>query len=104
MPHIIVKGCSLEEVQSIKNNMITSLSSILDIPEEHFTLEHLNSVFVSDERYPFICVKWFDRGPEKKQVVANTITDLIHTFHQGDVTVYFEDLIKENYFENKKHF
>jgi len=104
MPHLRFRGCKEIEVREIKERLIKSLVEILETPEDYFTIEHEKSAFISDETYPFITVLWFDRGIELKQRVSEVITDLIKEYNYSDVCVYFNDLVKENYFENKVNF
>ncbi|PAT01329.1 hypothetical protein CI105_07055 [Candidatus Izimaplasma bacterium ZiA1] len=104
MPHLRFRGCLLEEVKSINNELVKSLSDLLETPIDYFTIEYENSDFTSKEKYPFITVLWFDRGEDIKQEVANIITDFMKEFKYDDVCVYFDDLKKENYFENKVNF
>lgn len=104
MPHLRFRGLKLEELNQVSEELISELAKELDTPIDYFTVEHVQSIFTSSEQYPFVRVLWFDRGSEKKQLVANIITDYMNRFPYNDVCVYFEDLIKENYFENKEHF
>ena len=104
MPHLRFRGCKLKEVQHINDELVKVLSELLDTPKEYFTVEHIDSIYTSIEEYPVSTVHWFDRGREMKQKVANIITDFMYELGYKDVCVYFEDLIKENYFENKEHF
>lgn len=104
MPHLRFRGCKLDELRNINMEMISILSEKLDTPKDYFTVEFIESYYVSEEKYPFIEVLWFNRGDETKQLVANIITDLMKQFKYTDVCVYFVDLEKKNYYENKEHF
>jgi phenylpyruvate tautomerase PptA (4-oxalocrotonate tautomerase family) len=108
MPHIRVRGMYIYELEQIKKDMLNQLSELMETEKTDFTLEYLDTVFIFDEkqtnRYPYVEVAWFDRGTEIKEEVAKCITDHVKRYDYEYVTVYFHDLIKENYFENYKHF
>jgi len=104
MPHLTVRGMKLEELKVIQEELLNGLSILLSTPVDHFTLEHENTIFISNESYPRVQVNWFKRTEELKQTTANLITDMIKRFNYEDVCVYFQDLDKSNYFENKNNF
>ncbi|WDV46394.1 DUF1904 family protein [Clostridiaceae bacterium M8S5] len=109
MPHIKIRGMKKEEIQSISTKLLDELSRVIRSPKDHFTLEYIESTFIYDGElhnggYPFINVDWFSREKETMQETANIITNMVRQFGYEDITVYFTDLKKENYFENGEHF
>lgn len=109
MPHLRMRGLTLKEMKSISSVLLKEIVEITGIPKDHFTMEHIDSTFVFDgieggNKYPFVEVLWFDRGEESKEKVAILITDLLKPFNYDDVAVYFNNLVKNQYFENGKHF
>ena len=108
MPHLRVRGMKEEELVSISKELLEELVRIIDVPKDHFTIEHIHSTFIYDgqidgNRYPFIELLWFDRSHLMKEV-ATVITDKIKQFDYADVAVYFRNLKKDHYYENGEHF
>ncbi len=56
--------------------------------------------------YPFVEVLWFDRGQDVKTAVAHVIDTALRPFsgEDKDITVLFEDLNGNDYYENREHF
>lgn len=109
MPHLKFKGIKLDELKEISAKLITDLVRITETPKDQFTFELIESTFVFDgvigeNKYPFVNVDWFYRGHEIMEEAAEKITGYIKEYDYTDVRIYFTNLIKENYFENGKHF
>lgn len=109
MPHIRCRGLELESLEKISAPLADGLSEIIGCDRSWLTLELIESKFIIDdnglERYPFVEVLWFDRGPEVKAKAAKLITDLLK--EEGDystITVLFDNLKGDDYFENGEHF
>ncbi len=109
MPHLRCRALKLEIVKKISTPLINGLTEIIKCDRSWFTLEHINSTFISDEEiinsYPFIEILWFDRGEGIKKEVVNFITNLLKKENDyPSITIVFIDLEKNNYFENGEHF
>ena len=106
MPHIIIKGMRIADVQKISKQMMDELEVIIDCPREYFTLEVVESAFIVDgERVtkdPFVQINWFDRGPEVQNKTAVAITRHICNAGYGNVEMFFIMLERSNYYENGK--
>lgn len=109
MPHLRCRALELETVKKISTSLINGLTEIIKCDRSWFTLEHINSIFISDEEvinsYPFIEILWFDRGEKVKKEVADFITNLLKKENDYlSITIIFIDLEKNNYFENGENF
>lgn len=109
MPHLRFRGLKKEEVVEVSTDLLDKLSALTDCPKEHFTIEYIPSVYIFDGKeseinYPFVEMFWFSRSDEIKQSVSNTITDVLSIYKYTDVAVYFNDMKKDNYFKNGRHF
>ena len=64
--------------------------------------------FVFDERevpgYPFIEVKWFERGQEIRDEFANIITKQVQSLEIPEVEVAFSTFRESDYYLNGKSF
>ncbi len=108
MPHLRIRGMKEDEIVKISTELLDELVRVIDVPRNHITIEHIKSTFIFDgetdkNKAPFVDVLWFDRE-NKMQEVAHVITTFIKPFEYKDVTVYFTNLTKEQYFENGEHF
>lgn len=108
MPHLRVRGMKEEELVEISKDLLDELVRIIEVPRDHFTIEHVQSTFIYDgkkdsNRYPFVDLMWFDRDHLMDEV-AKAITRMIKRFDYEDVAVYFTNLDKHRYFENGEHF
>jgi hypothetical protein len=100
MPHLRVRGMKEEELVSVSTERLEELVRIIEVPKDHFTIEHVHSTFIYDgqidgNRYPFVELLWFDRSHLMKDV-ATAITSIIKRFNYEDVAVYFTSLKKEH--------
>ena len=106
MPHIIIKGMSIADVQKISKKMIDELEIIIDCPREYFTLEVAESTFIVDgemvSKDPFVQINWFDRGQEVQDKTAAAITEHICNAGYGNVEMFFIVLERNKYYEKGK--
>lgn len=108
MPQIIVRGILVSQVAIIEKNLIDKLSEITDTDKEDFTLEVFQTERVKDGQittdYPFVEVKWFDRGQEVQDKVALAITKILSEIGVSEADIFFTHLKKENYYYKGKHY
>jgi len=106
MPHIIIKGMSIVEVQKISKQMMDELEIIIGCPREYFTLEVVESTFIVDgekvHKDPFVQINWFDRGPQIQDKTAVAITEHICNAGYRNVEMFFTILERHRYYENGK--
>ena len=110
MPHLRIHGPDKEKILKASTQLIDKLAPTVDCPRDHFTIEHIHSISITDGKeegtYPFIEMHWFDRGSEIQDSVAGIITDQVRevTDESTDIAVVFHALKTRNYYENGAHF
>lgn len=108
MPQLLIKGISVEQVKTISKPLVQELAELCACGTDNFTLEVINSTFVFDGEevpgYPFIEVKWFDRGLEIQNEFANLITKQVHSLGIPEVEVAFTTFRESDYYLNGKSF
>jgi hypothetical protein len=108
MPHLRFRGCNQSEVIEMNRRLISKLSDIVGCPQDDFTIEFIDSLFVFDgleegNKYPFVEILWFNRD-ELKQQVVDVINEMFAPYKHDYVTVYFVNLNPGDYYENGKSF
>lgn len=104
MPHIRVRGMAFEDLEFISEPLIKALSSYLEAPANHFTLEYQAITYLASggasAAYPFFEVLWFKRSDEQKAQVANIITSLVkpNIASDLDVCVLFQTMESDDYY------
>jgi hypothetical protein len=108
VPQLLIKGISVEQVKTISKPLVQELAELCACGTDNFTLEVMNSTFVFDGEevpgYPFIEVKWFERGLEIQNEFANIITKQVHSLGIPEVEVAFTTFRESNYYLNGKSF
>lgn len=108
MPFLLIRGIEVEQVKSISQPMVEELADLCECGTDNFTLEVVNSTFVFDGKeipgYPFIEVKWFERGLEIQNKFANIITKQVHSLGIPEVEVAFNTFKESGYYLNGKSF
>ncbi|MCM3601734.1 DUF1904 domain-containing protein [Robertmurraya korlensis] len=108
MPFLLIRGISVEQVKSISQPLVEELADLCECGTDNFTLEVVNSTFVFDGRevpgYPFIEVKWFERGLDIQKKFANIITKQVQSLRIPEVEVAFSTFKESSYYLNGKSF
>ena len=110
MPHIRARGIEQSALEEVAGSIVEQFAKLTDTPNDHFTVEHIASQFIvaggASSAYPFVEVLWFDRGQDVKTAVAHVINTALRPFvgEDKDITVLFEDLNGNDYYENREHF
>ncbi len=108
MPHLFIRGISVEQTKEISISLVQDLAELCVCGEDNFTLEIVQSVFVLNEdeiaAYPFIEVKWFDRGKVIQDKFAQTITKHVQFLGIPEVEVAFTAFSEADYYLNGKSF
>lgn len=108
MPQLLIKGINVEQVKSISKSLVQELADLCACGTDNFTLEVVNSTFVFDGKevlgYPFIEVKWFDRGLKVQNEFANIITKKVQSLGIEEVEVAFSTFMESGYYLNGKSF
>lgn len=108
MPHLFIRGISAEQVKIISKPLVEELANLCACGTDNFTLEIVNSTFVFEgievPGYPFIEVKWFERGQGIQNEFASIITKQVHSLDIPDVEVAFTTFRESDYYLNGKSF
>lgn len=108
MPHLFIRGITVEEVQKISRDLVQELAEICSSDTDNFTLEVVNSNFVFDgqkvKAFPLIEVKWFERGQEIQDQFAQSVTKHVHSLGIPEVEVAFSTFLKSAYYYNGRSF
>ena len=108
MPHLFIRGITVNQTKEISTQLVKDLALLCDCGEDNFTLEVLNSTFVFDQKevpaYPFIEVKWFDRGKEVQSQFAGIVSSHVHSLGVPEVEVAFTAYNEADYYLNGKSF
>ncbi len=108
MPALKFKAIEAEKVRLISKALIDELEKIIQCPRDYFTLEAIQSVFISDGEFvkgnPVVEVSMFDRGQEVQDRAAESITRHMNAVGYAGVEVIFLALEKSSYYENGEHF
>ena len=88
--------------------MVQELADVCACGTDNFTLEVVNSTFVFDggevPGYPFIEVKWFERGQEVQDQFAKTVTKHVQLLEIPEVELAFSTFRESYYYFNGKSF
>lgn len=109
MPHIRLRGLSVDHTQKINAPLVKELSEIIGSPEDHFTFELVKTEFFVQGKVvsgnPFVEVLWFPRDQKIKDGCAKVITEKIKALGpEQDITIVFIEVSKKDYYENGKQF
>lgn len=108
MPQLLIRGISVEQIKIISKPLVQELADLCACGTDNFTLEVVNSTFVFEGEevpgYPFIEVKWFERGLDIQDEFASTITKHVHSLGIPEVEVAFVTFKESNYYLNGKSF
>ena len=106
MPHLVVRGVSIEEMKRISKPLVGELAEICECGTDNFTFEVPHSTFVFDGEeipsFPLIEVKWFERGRETRDRFAKSVTNHILSTGVEEVEVVFIPFSEPNYYINGK--
>ncbi len=108
MPALILKSIDENKACTFSTALIDDLEQLLACPRDYFSLELLESKFISDgaivNGHPTIEVSWFDRGQDIQDTAAQIITKYVHSAGYTSVDVIFHHLDENKYYENGEHF
>ncbi|CAM3663752.1 DUF1904 family protein [Aeromicrobium ponti] len=108
MPHLFLRGISVDQTKEISVPLIKELAELCACGEENFTLEVVQSTFVFNQNevpaYPFIEVKWFDRGKDIQNQFAKAVTKHVQSLGVPEIEVAFTAFLEADYYLNGKSF
>jgi Domain of unknown function (DUF1904) len=108
MPQLIFKGFSLDQVKQMSTSMVNELAELCKCETDNFTLEIPQISFVFNQLqvqgFPFIEVKWFERGQEIQDQFTNIITKHVHSMGIPELEVAFSVFLESAYYYNGQNF
>lgn len=108
MPQLLIRGVSVEQVKTISKPLVLELADLCACGTDNFILEVVNSTFVFDGKvvpgYPFIEVKWFERGLDIQNKFASIITKQVQSLGIPEIEVAFSTFRESDYYLNGKSF
>ena len=109
MPHLRVRGVAEPALLAASVELIPTLAQLVGTAAENFTLEVVNSHFISAGAVvtpePMVEVLWFSRPQETQDAVARAITDgLRKAGVLDDIAVFFQALTPTAYYDNGQHY
>ncbi|MEH6991114.1 DUF1904 family protein [Neobacillus drentensis] len=108
MPHLIIRGVSVDQIKTISSSLVQELADLCECGSDNFTLEIVQSTYVFDgnevQGYPLIEVKWFERGQEIQDQFASIVTQHIQSLEIPEVEVAFSTFLESAYYLNGKSF
>lgn len=104
MPHMVVRGISIEQVAGISTALIEELAEICSCGTDNFMLECLQPVSIFEGKqvptYPFIEIAWFERGQEIRDQYAKAVTKHVQSLGISDVEIAFKVYREDSYYIN----
>ncbi|WP_338452788.1 DUF1904 family protein [Niallia oryzisoli] len=104
MPHLVIRGVSIEEMKRISMPLVGELAEICECGTDNFTFEVPHSTFVFDgeetQAFPLIEVKWFERGQEIRDRFAQSVTKHIMSTGAVEIEVVFIPFSEPAYYIN----
>lgn len=109
MPQLIFHGVKSDDVKTCSTALVEELAQVMETSTDNFLLEVINSVQIFNGReevkpYPFVDVRWFERGQVVQDASAAVITQHLNRVGYDPVDVIFTALRKNAYYENSTHF
>lgn len=108
MPALVLKSMNENKVCAFSKSLIDDLEQLLECPRDYFSLELIESKFISDGEivngHPTVEVSWFDRGQDIQDTAAKIITKHVNSAGYASVDVIFHHLDEKKYYENGQHF
>jgi phenylpyruvate tautomerase PptA (4-oxalocrotonate tautomerase family) len=108
MPHITFYNVKYDKVTHFTKEYTSALAKAIDCPEDwlvfYATESHVIMNGQDADEIAYVLVKWFARNDQTKKEVAQIITDYLQEHGFNEVAINFENIEKENYFENMEQF
>jgi len=104
MPLLVVRGIEAEKMKNVSKSLVEEMASICECGTDNFTIECLHTTAVFDGKivssYPFIEVSWFERGPETRDRLAQTIAKHVQSIGVEEVEIAFQAYREDSYYLN----
>ncbi|MGO0059263.1 DUF1904 family protein [Brevibacillus fluminis] len=104
MPHLLVRGVSVEQMKQISAPLVEELAAICQCGTDNFTIDVLSTtaVFAGSvvESFPFIEVAWFERGLETRDRFAHALSRHVRGTGVAEIEVAFKTYREDSYYLN----
>jgi hypothetical protein len=104
MPHLIIRGLSVEQVGAISGPLVDELALLCQCPADHFLLECLHTTAVLYghvvSSYPFVEIAWFERGSELRDQFAKVVDEHVRSLGIPEVEIAFRAYREDAYYIN----
>jgi hypothetical protein len=104
MPHLIIRGLSVEQVRAISGPLVDELAELCQCPADHFLLECLHTTAVCNgyvvSSYPFVEVAWFERGSEVRDPFAKVVDRHVRSLRIPEAEIAFRAYREDAYYRN----
>lgn len=104
MPHLIVRGVSVEQMKAISTPLVEELAAICDCGTDNFTIECLTTtaIFAGQivDSFPFIEVAWFERGLQTRDRFALALSRHVLSTGIKEIEVAFKTYREDSYYLN----
>ncbi|MDR1781458.1 MAG: DUF1904 domain-containing protein [Bacilli bacterium] len=108
MPHLFFNNVKEEIVSKLAQELTLKLSQVSQIESDWFEYYvQTNKCYTQDayqKNNAYIEVKWFKRTSDIKENIARHLNDYLHQHNYSNVVIYFNELDKDNYYENMEQF
>jgi Domain of unknown function (DUF1904) len=104
MPQLWIRGISVDTLQRIAKPLIRELATICSCGTDNFSIERIagSTIFYEDDapNFPFIEVKWFDRGVKVQDQFAAAVTRHLEFAGIKEPEIAFVVYHEEQYYIN----
>lgn len=108
MPHLKFTSVSEDVVREMSEKILEPLAFALSCPEDYFSFEwNVNPIYFGGskvEGLPTVEVAWFDRGQEKRDLVAQMVHEAMQALGVKETCIFFTTLIESSYYDNGQHY
>jgi len=108
MPQLLIKGIASDKICKISKPLVEELANLCECGTDNFIIECLHSTAIFDgkvvDSFPFIEVKWFERGIEIRDQFAEIISKFILTLNIPEFEIAFIPYKEDSYYLNGKRF
>lgn len=104
MPQLIVRGITAEQMGKISSSLVEELAAICECGTDNFVIDCLNTTSVFNgsvvETYPFIEVKWFERGLAVRDRFAKSLAEHVKALGIPEMEIAFTTYREDSYYVN----
>lgn len=102
MPQLTIRGIKPDLVREISDDLVRQMADLCECGTDNFTFDCLQTMSVMDgervETYPFVEVAWFERGPQTRDLLAESITKHLLSAGVPEVEIAFKVYCEDGYY------